>query len=106
MPSLPLPFVVTLLLVILAVRIVRYSDESWTRNPLLVFVTVCAALAALVGLRWAYDLSFARFAQPIVASALPAIAWLGFGGLRGSESWKHRSVWAHAMPIFIVALLA
>jgi hypothetical protein len=74
-----------LLLAILAVRIARFSQESWTRNPLLTFVGVCAALAALVGLRWSYGLPFARFVQPIVASAFPAVAWLGFGGLRGSE---------------------
>jgi hypothetical protein len=90
MPSVPLPFIVALLLAILTMRIARYSEESWTRKPLLAFVAVCAVLAALVGLRWSYDLPLARFAQLIVASALPAIAWLGFGGLRGSV--EHRAL--------------
>ena len=102
----PAPFVVALLLAILAARIARHSEESWSRNTLLAAVGVCAALATLVGLRWSYDLPFARFAQPIVASALPGIAWFGFGGLRGSQGWSNRSSWPHALPIVVVALLA
>ena len=94
-----------MLLAILTVRIERHSDENWTRNPLLALVGVCAAVAMLVGLRWGYNLPIARFALPIVASALPAIAWLGFSGLRGSDGWAHRSVWPHAVPIVIVAVL-
>jgi AraC-like DNA-binding protein len=94
-----------MLLAILTVRIALYREESWRDNPLLVFVGVCSTLAALVGLRWSYALPFARFAQPVVASTLPAIAWLGFGGLRGSQSWTKRSVWLHELPILIIALL-
>jgi AraC-like DNA-binding protein len=84
-------------------RIALYSEASWTRNTLLVFV---AALAALVGLRWDYNLPLARFAQPILASTLPSIAWLGFGGLRSSQGWTSRLIWPHALSIIIVAILA
>jgi AraC-like DNA-binding protein len=106
MPSVPLPIVIAFLLAILMVRVARYSDESWTRSALLAFVGVCALLAALVGLRWGYRVPFARFAQPIVASLLPPIAWLGFGGLRGSQNLTGRWAWLHAAPVFIVAVLA
>jgi hypothetical protein len=106
MPSIPLPFVVALLLAILVARMALYSEASWTRNTLLVFVAVCAVLAALVGLRWDYNLPLARFAQPILASTLPSIAWLGFGGLRSSRGWTNLSIWPHALSIIIVAILA
>ncbi len=101
-PSIPLPFVISLLLIILLVRLMIQREPSL--RPAIVFVGACAVLATIAGLRWSFDVRAIRLLQPIVASSLPPIAWFCFAGLKGTGNAARR--WAHAVPVGLVAILA
>lgn len=102
MPAIPLPFVVSLLLVLLLARLVAQREP--TLRPAVVFVGACAALTMIVGLRWSFDARVLRFLQPIVASTLPPIAWACFSELSGGGRAGRR--WVHAVPVGLVASLS
>jgi len=102
MPAIPLPFVVSLLLVLLLARLVAQREP--TLRPAVVFVGACAVLTVIVGLRWSFDARVFRFLQPIVASTLPPIAWACFSELSGGGRAGRR--WAHALPVGLVAALS
>jgi AraC-like DNA-binding protein len=106
MPSVPLSFVLSLLLIIILVRMARRADRGVTGYAFLVLMGICVVLAAIVGLRWSYDLAAARFVQPILASALPPTAWIAFGGLRQSGGRTIHTLWPHFLPIVAVAILS
>ncbi|SKA08688.1 helix-turn-helix domain-containing protein [Consotaella salsifontis] len=101
MPAIPLPFVISLLLAILLVRMLVQGHA--TRQPAVIFLAACTLLMTTVGLRWTFDLDFIRFLQPIVASLLPPIAWLCFSHLRRPAT-APRAV--HLLPVGLVALLS
>ena len=102
MPAIPLPFVVSLLLVLLLARLVAQREP--TLRPAVVFVGACAALTVIVGLRWSFDARGLRFLQPIVASTLPPIAWACFSELSGAGPAGRR--WVHALPVGVVVALS
>ena len=63
MIAIPLPFVVALLLAILAVLLfVRRED---TTQSAFIFVALCALTTTVVGLRWTFDYALLRLLQPI-----------------------------------------
>lgn len=97
MPAIPLPFVTALLLVVL---LARMSGQG-VRAPLTLFVALCAVQAVVLGLRWNYDWPTAHLVQPILAAALPPLAWLGFAELRRPDIRR----WPHAIPVLVVAAL-
>lgn len=71
MLAIPLPFIVTLLLSILAAIL-------WLRNephekPALYFVTLCVLTTSMVGLRWTFDIPLFRLLQPILASFIQSL---------------------------------
>ena len=102
MPSIPLPFVVALLLAVLFVRIVAQRGRFF--RPTTVFVAACILLLVTVGLRWTTDLRWIRFLQPVVAALLPPIAWFCFAELRGPNQ---RRYWPHLLvPVTILILSA
>lgn len=76
MLAIPLPFVVSLLLLLLAV-ILWVKPDSDTR-PASGFTTLCALTTAIVGLRWSFDIALLRLLQPILASLVPMTAWYCF----------------------------
>ncbi|RCS21496.1 AraC family transcriptional regulator [Phyllobacterium salinisoli] len=102
MPSVPLPFVTALLLIILFVRLIRQSEPALRSAT--VFVGVCALLSAVVGLRWTFDSQAFRFIQPIAAALLPASAWLAFAQLAGRRMLARK--WVHVVPIALVIVLS
>lgn len=102
MPSVPLPFVTALLLVILFVRLFRQEEPTLRSST--VFVGTCAVLSVVVGLRWTFDIQGFHFIQPIVAVLLPAGAWTAFAQLADRD--MPRSKWVHATPIAVVIVLS
>lgn len=79
MPSLPLPFVTLLVLCIFLIKLcIRNPSRHW---PTLSFIIASTLLMAIVAIRWSCDLSWLRAVQPIMASALPPLAWYCFYGL-------------------------
>jgi len=64
MISIPLPFVVALLLSILAC-VLFFRREA--RSPLaFVFIAICALTSIIVGLRWTTDIAIFKALQPIL----------------------------------------
>lgn len=90
--SIPLPFVISLLLVMLWIKL--FLGNSPARARLLVFVALCSLLATLVGIRWTFNAPAIRLIQPVVASILPPLAWWCF-----SKATPERAL--HRWPLLI-----
>ncbi|PSJ47874.1 AraC family transcriptional regulator [Zobellella endophytica] len=76
MIAIPLPFVVSLLLFLLAIMLwMKPSQEG--KSPSL-FAALCALTTAIVGLRWTLDMAIFRMLQPVCAALVPLAAWYCF----------------------------
>jgi AraC-like DNA-binding protein len=90
MLSIPLPFIVSGILIFLFVRLVQNRvRDGW----FLLFIGACALQSALVGLRWSFDLDWARFVLPVLGACLPPIAWGAFAALRGRNVHLLNAAW-------------
>lgn len=102
----PLPFVVTLLLFILLVRMVRQSDGmAPEKRPFLILIVLYAVQSVLIGLRWGYGISALLPAQAVLAPLIAAFAWIGFSNLAREAPASWRSHWVHLLPAAFVAFL-
>ena len=98
MIAIPLPFVVALLLSILAVVLFFRRDES---NPsAFIFIALCALTTTVVGLRWTFDFTLFRLLQPVLAACIPATAWYCFSNAHKRHGFRN---W-HLLPPVLVAL--
>jgi AraC-like DNA-binding protein len=104
MASIPLPFVVSLLLALLLVGILRADEDTPPNYPFLALLVACALQSALIGLRWGYGIDAVRSVLPIVAAAIPPLVYASFASLAQPER-PDASSWLHAAPVVIVALL-
>ncbi len=76
MLAIPVPFVVSMLLTLLAVTLYfRYEGRAKT---VCLFLGLCASTTAMVGLRWTWNIEAFGIAQPILASTIPIAAWYTF----------------------------
>jgi AraC-like DNA-binding protein len=76
MLAIPVPFVVSMLLILLAVILyVRIGKQAKT---VCLFLALCASTTTMVGLRWTFDVVAFSYAQPILASLIPVFAWYTF----------------------------
>ena len=98
MIAIPLPFVVALLLGILAVLLFIRREET-TRSAF-VFIALCALTTTVVGLRWTFDYPLFRLLQPILASCIPVTAWYCFSCAHKNYKLK---IW-HLLPPILVIL--
>ncbi|TSE07504.1 helix-turn-helix transcriptional regulator [Mesorhizobium intechi] len=101
----PLPFVVSLLLVILLVRMARRADLRENMFFMLL-MGIYALQSVLIGMRWGYD---ARVVMPVlslIATLIAPLAWIAFSGLTKERS-EHRlaRLWPHMLPACLAALL-
>lgn len=103
MPSIPLPFVISLLLCLILVRMIRQGEQKLGLFPLL--VATFAAQAVLSGLNWNVGWHPARFIQPIVAALLPALSFAAFDQLRRNRLARPTDMLAHLVPAGLVATL-
>lgn len=103
MPSIPLPFVVSLVLCLVLVRMQRqgtFGLFSW-------LVAACAVQAFLSGLHWSVGWPATRLIQPIIAAVLPALAYVAFGELRRRGTAKSSELILHLLPAaFVLSLVA
>ncbi|MDQ0471143.1 helix-turn-helix domain-containing protein [Labrys wisconsinensis] len=107
MPSVPLPFVVALLLGIALVRLARREEPPV--NPLFMAMIAAYALQSVViGLRWGYGIETLRFVQLVVAAVIPPLSWVAFSAFAtGHPTVPVRQLWPHALaPAAIVLLVA
>jgi AraC-like DNA-binding protein len=96
MPAIPLPFIVTGLLVFVLIRMIRRQVRNlW----FLLFVGACAVQTAFVGLRWSVDLGWIGFVQPVFAACLPPLARAAFVSLRGGSVSPWHGLWPLAIAI-------
>lgn len=103
----PLPIVVSILIVGLFIVAVRSGAEDRPANiPFLALILVSALQCLLVGLRWGYGLQAIMFVAPVVAATIPPLVYAGVCQLIG-RSWFSLSlrVGVHALPALLVALL-
>ena len=103
MPSIPLPFVISLVLCLILVRMIRQGGSRLGLFPLL--VATFAAQAVLSGLNWNVGWYPARFIQPVGAAILPALCFVAFDQLHRNSPPKPSALWRHLMPALLVAAL-
>ncbi|AWD22400.1 hypothetical protein B6K69_12555 [Fuscovulum blasticum] len=75
MPTLPVPIFVALVLGFLGLRAWAKGE---TPPPLLVLIAACAVQAAVVAGRLHYGIEALSWVQPVLALALPPLAWVAF----------------------------
>jgi len=101
MLAIPVPFVVSMLLGLLAITLyVRFSQQAKMAS---LFLGLCAATTAMVGLRWTFELNVFNITQPILASIIPVAAWFAFSPSIRSQGL---SLFKHFVAPLYVALSA
>lgn len=98
MIAIPLPFVIALLLSMLAILLFIRREES--TQSAFVFIALCAITTMIVGLRWTFDYPLFRLLQPIFAACIPATAWYCFS----SAHKRHKFRLWHVLPPMLVTL--
>jgi AraC-like DNA-binding protein len=101
MPAIPLPFVISLLLLILLVRMIAQDGGAF--RPATIFTGACIVLVTTVGLRWTVDLQFVKFLQPVIAALLPPLAWICFSDLQRPSAIRR---WPHFLPAGLILFLS
>jgi AraC-like DNA-binding protein len=101
----PLPFIVTLLLGLLLIRVVRREDGR-PKNPAFVLLIACAALQSmLIGLRFGYGIEGFRFLSPPLAAVMAPLVYFGSLRLIGSRDVaKFFAIAPHGLPLLMVLL--
>lgn len=76
MLAIPVPLVVSMLLTLLAVALrLRYGKQVKMQC---LFLLLCAATTAMVGLRWSFHFDAFSYIQALLASIIPVFAWYTF----------------------------
>jgi AraC-like DNA-binding protein len=102
----PLPFVVTLLLIIVFIQLLRRNDGQ-LRNveAFAVLIAAYALQSVLLGLRWGYHVTLFMPAQAVLATLIAALAWISFRGLTVEQRQPLRRSWPHLLPAGLVLVL-
>ncbi|UXI00979.1 helix-turn-helix domain-containing protein [Photobacterium sp. TY1-4] len=100
MPAIPLPFVIALLLILLAAQLPRERGKS--ARLAVAFLSFCALLVACVGLRWHYQWPAMAMVQPMLAVLLPSLLWLCFTRTIGYAASGRLLSW---LPVGLVPVL-
>ncbi|MEZ8098864.1 helix-turn-helix domain-containing protein [Vibrio bivalvicida] len=86
MLAIPVPFVVSMLLGLLAITLyMRFGPQT---KAACFFLGLCATTTAMVGLRWTFDILLFSFLQPVLASMIPIAAWLAFSTMNRADAWS------------------
>ena len=101
MPAIPLQFVIALLLLIFAVRLVRREGGPPSRLFVLM-IAVCALQSVLYGLRWGYGIDAAATPALFMAAIIPPLSWAALRGLTSTSAADRRPL--HLLPPLVVAL--
>lgn len=94
--SIPLPFVISLVLCVILARMIRREERKLGLFSLLVATFV--AQAVLSGLNWNVGWHPARFVQPVGAAVLPALSFAAFNQLRRNRLTSPLDVLPHLAP--------
>lgn len=101
----PLPFVVTVLLGLLFIR-VAWRDGERPNNLAFLLLIACAALQSLlIGLRFGYEIEWVRFLSPPLASVMAPLVYFGsLQFVRSRHVTKLYSIAPHGLPLVMVLL--
>ncbi len=106
MLSVPLPFVLALLLVILTGRrVLSRRDKGPVERSFVALMSAFILQSIVIGLRLGYGLSQLLPLQAVLAAVLPALAWIHFSAFAGDRG-RQLPVWLHGLPAFLVLLMA
>lgn len=100
----PLPFVVTLLLVIVLIQMKRRQDLWRGQNRFFTLLIAAYALqSVLIGIRWGYDITAIMPFQAVLATLIASLCWVSFSGLvlqqtQTSPYWNA----LHLLPALLV----
>jgi AraC-like DNA-binding protein len=75
MPALPIPMIVSLILLVMLARATLRAESHWS---LLLMIAACAVQGAIMALVHYYGIQALRVVQPVTATLIPPIAWLAF----------------------------
>lgn len=103
MPSIPLPFVICLILCLILVRMLRQADRGLGLFPLL--VASFAVQSVMSGLSWNIGWHPAHLIQPVIAAWLPALSFAAFGELSRNGPVRLSDLLPHLLPAVLTALL-
>lgn len=108
MLSLPLPFVVALLLLILLGQMLGRSKETGADRLFLLLLGAYAAQSTIIGLRWGYGLNWLLPLQSVLAALIAPLSWLCFSRLvRQDTAGSRPPAWVHGLPAaMVLALIA
>lgn len=99
MLAIPIPFVVSMLLGLLAITLyIRLPDQA---KVACFFLGLCTVMTAMVGLRWTFELRYLNIAQPILASMIPVVAWYTF--VYASREQGFFPIKHYIAPLFVIA---
>ena len=99
----PLPFVITLLFVLLLGRMVTEGGMVSIFKPFSLLTAGFAALSFVIGLRWGYGMTSLLPVMSLLAVSLPPLAWIAFRSIAGRKFTIPRDL-MHALPAAVVAL--
>jgi AraC-like DNA-binding protein len=101
----PLPFVVSLLLLILFVAVIKRDNGTTANVPFLALIVLGAFQSVLSGLHWGYDVKAAMYITPVTAAFMPPLAYLGVVQLvRKNNRSRLSRLGFHLLPALIVVL--
>jgi AraC-like DNA-binding protein len=102
-PAIPLPIVVSILLIVLLVTVLRREGSASANRPFLALILVSILQTLLAGLRWGYGVEAVMFLAPIGAATVPPLAYAGVTALSGkSRRPPLRRLLLHAVPALAV----
>ncbi|KAB2773005.1 AraC family transcriptional regulator [Ochrobactrum sp. WV_118_8] len=102
----PLPFVSTLLLLLLLAVLLHRFGWNGANRPFLFVLGLSALQSLIVGLRWGYGVTELRYVLPVLASCLPGLTLTSFRSLiHRDEAGDNVLGWFHVLPPFGVAAL-
>ncbi|OKH86537.1 AraC family transcriptional regulator [Thalassospira sp. TSL5-1] len=101
----PLPFVVSLLLIILFVAVIKRDSETAANIPFLALILLSALQSVFSGLHWGYDVKAVMYITPVTAAFMPPLTYLGVSQLVGKNTPKQFfRLSFHLLPAIIVLL--
>ncbi|WP_426127479.1 helix-turn-helix domain-containing protein [Pararhizobium sp. PWRC1-1] len=102
----PLPFVVAVLLVVLFVIVLKRDEGAPPNVPFLALILLSAFQSLLSGLRWGYAVESVMYIMPVLAAAVPPLAYTGVAGLVRESSMSLRmQIGLHAIPSLVIVML-
>jgi len=102
----PLPFLVSLLLLVFLARLLLEGREAFGRNRLfVVLIGLYVVQTTLVGIRWGYGVTTVLPALPLLASFIPPLSFLAFRELAAEEGALSARDWPHLLPPLCVAAM-